>query len=247
MQLSLCTELFHTAALIHDDIMDKAKTRRGGPTVHEYFARKLQIRHSGDPAEGGGLQNRFWTSQNDDEAHELGINLAILAGDLCLIWADEIFSLSKIDRRLLLKVKKQFDLLREEVIFGQSLDLIKVEPCTRFHLLKIYEYKTARYSFVRPLLLGAVLAEADKKQKEAISNYAIPVGIAFQIQDDLLDSETELLGTKKECKDLAKDLINKGKRAIIEYSSQTRYNGVLAIEAKEFLLELADYSVTRQS
>ncbi len=214
LHLSLCTELFHTAALIHDDIMDQSKTRRGGSSVHEYFAQK-----------------------NNDK--DFGINMAILAGDLCLVWADEIFTLSKIDLGLLLKVKKQFDQLREEVIYGQSMDLSK--PKTKDQTLKTYEYKTARYTFLRPLLLGAVLADADKKQQEVINKYAISVGIAFQIKDDILDNETQPLGTIKECEDTARNLVNKGKKAILEY------NGVLNLKAKQFLLELADYCVERKS
>lgn len=265
LKLSLSTELFHTAALIHDDIMDKAKERRGGPTIQEYFDKKYN---------------------NKDLAN----NLAILAGDLCLIWADEIFSSSKIPFRFLLKAKKYFDLLKEEVILGQTMDLsFSANP------LKMYTYKTAKYSFERPLHLGITLFGADRKLIKILSNYSLSIGIAFQIQDDILgmfgkemgkdtDSDIkegketllvnitrqrikdkrqkkkleEILGNRKsvekdiawvknliketgalgECQHLAKELIEKGKKALknLPYSPP-----------KKFLEDLADFCLTRES
>ncbi len=187
LKISLTVELFHTACLIHDDIMDNAQYRHGVQTVHKYFEEYFK-RHSDlsriNPLHDSGVALR---APQNDEKGELPRNLAILAGDLVLIWSEEI--LTKCQKEFVLppKVREIYDQLREEVIFGQTLDVIKVQPCTRSHLLKMYTYKTAKYSFERPLQLGAALAGADEKVLRQLSRYAIPAGIAFQIQDDILE------------------------------------------------------------
>lgn len=115
---------------------------------------------------------------------KFGLAGAILAGDLALTLADEIFTNLSFSLDLTQKAKAYFDLLKEEVIAGEYLDVLGGE--TEEEVLKVLEYKTARYSVVRPLQIGAALAEAPEKVFQVFENYGLPLGIAFQIKDDIL-------------------------------------------------------------
>lgn len=155
----LALELTHTFALIHDDIMDEADTRRGGPTIHAYFTKILRNSH-------------------------LATSLAILAGDLAYIWAEELFD--EVKNEEYLRAKVLFNTMREETVYGQVSDMWGMKERSREELLTMYELKTARYSVEKPLLVGATLGNGDTKLASQLSNYGIKVGTAFQIKDDLL-------------------------------------------------------------
>jgi geranylgeranyl pyrophosphate synthase len=102
---ALALELLHTFALIHDDVIDRAPTRRGRPTVHTTFA----SRHR-DNGWGG-------------DADAYGQAIAILVGDLAFVHADELFLDADVPERALLDAFRRFNVLREEVMVGQYLDL----------------------------------------------------------------------------------------------------------------------------
>jgi len=150
-------ELFHAFALVHDDIMDGGKERHGMPTVHEYMQKKLDARR----AEG----------------------MAILTGDLAFSWAGEV--MSKHGNQ---KAQELYFKMNEETVAGQMLDVSlmlkdKVDSKT---LTKKNELKTARYSFVNPMLIGA--AQANSHNRDGMyTKLGLVLGQAFQIQDDLLD------------------------------------------------------------
>lgn len=165
----LAIELFHTMALIHDDIIDNSDLRRGGPAIHKV----------------------------------LGPSAAILAGDLCFSWAEEVFEskargYSEFPIRVT-RAARNWNLLKQEVILGQYLEAILTRGFSRTdrwlsnnfaksekEILKVMEYKTARYSVVRPLQIGARLAGAKKEELRVLENYGLPLGTAFQIIDDIL-------------------------------------------------------------
>ncbi|WP_411119879.1 polyprenyl synthetase family protein [Streptomyces sp. 058-1L] len=157
-------ELFHAFALIHDDIMDKSDTRRGRPTAH----RALAAQHAHHP-----------------DAHSLGVNTAILLGDLALGWSYELLHTG--DPRLN-RTWKLLNALRTETLIGQYLDLTATGAPTAGAdtAWRIIRYKTAKYTIERPLHLGAAPAGADEAQLRSLSAYAIPLGEAFQLRDDLL-------------------------------------------------------------
>jgi len=113
-----------------------------------------------------------------------GLPVAILVGDLTLSLADEILTALSFPANLLKQAKKYFDLLKFEVVGGEYLDVLGGK--TEKEIFKILEYKTARYSIVRPLQIGAALAGAPTKVFVIFEKYGIPAGIAFQIKDDLL-------------------------------------------------------------
>ena len=167
---ALALELLHTCALVHDDVIDRATTRRGRPTVHHAFAhRHAQAGWSGDPADYG-------------EA------LAILLGDLAFVQADELFLDAEVAAADLLAGFRRFTLLREEVMVGQYLDLQAATSRTtdRELALTIATLKSGRYSVARPLEIGALLAGADPALAAGLGAVGDPLGRAFQLRDDLL-------------------------------------------------------------
>ncbi|MEE2031530.1 polyprenyl synthetase family protein [Rhodococcus sp. CC-R104] len=163
-------ELVQAGALIHDDIIDASTTRRGFETVHIDFARRHR---------GAGWHGR---------PEQFGEAVAILLGDLALVWADDMLRDSGLDAESLARVGPVWSAMRTEVLGGQYLDIAgevsadeSVEAATR-----VNRYKTAAYTIERPLHLGAVIAGADDALIDAYRRFGTDIGLAFQLRDDLL-------------------------------------------------------------
>ncbi|WP_245673951.1 MULTISPECIES: polyprenyl synthetase family protein [Actinoplanes] len=156
-------ELMHTFALVHDDVMDDSATRRGRPTAHRLFA-----------ARNG---TRFGTSA------------AILAGDLCLVWADQLLARTPLTPHVLMEARTRYDRMRIEAVAGQYLDVLgETDPGSWSveRALLVARHKTASYTVQWPLGFGLALAGGDPRLDEAFQIYGIAVGEAFQLRDDLL-------------------------------------------------------------
>jgi geranylgeranyl diphosphate synthase type I len=156
-------ELMHTFALVHDDLMDSSDTRRGRPTAHRLFA-----------AQHGP---RF------------GDSAAILIGDLCLVWADQLLARTPLPPPTLLEVRARYDRMRIEAIAGQYLDVLgETDPRSWSvdRALLVARHKTASYTVQWPLAFGLALAGGDSRLDEAYRVYGLAVGEAFQLRDDLL-------------------------------------------------------------
>jgi geranylgeranyl diphosphate synthase, type I len=170
-------EMFHAFALIHDDVMDGADTRRGAPSVHRALATHYR-----------SLAARRADTQRRAAAHAQGFSGAILLGDLALCWSDAMLNDAGLTAVQALAVRAVVDRMREEIVYGQWLDvhtLARPQADTAAPL-SVARYKTAKYSFERPLHLGTVLAGAGPDLLAALSRYALPLGEAFQLRDDLL-------------------------------------------------------------
>ncbi|WP_416901434.1 polyprenyl synthetase family protein [Micromonospora echinospora] len=168
VRVAAALELFHAFALIHDDVMDDSDTRRGRPTLHV----DLADRH----------RRRGWRG----DAERFGRNMAILWGDLCLVWSEQLFcSGGSADR--VARVRTLFQRMRVEAMMGQYLDVrgeaagAGLDDC-----LRILRYKCARYTVERPLQIGAAWAGADRAELATFSRIGIPLGEAFQLRDDVL-------------------------------------------------------------
>ncbi|MFJ8686165.1 polyprenyl synthetase family protein [Micromonospora wenchangensis] len=166
-------ELLHTFALVHDDVMDASDTRRGLPTAHRAAAeRHVTAGHTGDP-------------------HRFGESVAVLIGDLCLVWADRLLAHATVPPSRLMEVRRCYDQMRVETIAGQYLDVLGENDAANWSVdraLRVARYKTASYTVQRPLLFGACLAgtDADAPLIAAYTRYGLAVGEAFQLRDDLL-------------------------------------------------------------
>ncbi|WP_051477243.1 polyprenyl synthetase family protein [Arthrobacter sp. Br18] len=170
----IALEFFQAAALIHDDLIDRSDTRRGAPSVHRQFS----IRH----------RAAHWHLDPD----RFGASSAILAGDLCLTFSEELFT-AACDGLDCAGARPIFNRMRTEVMAGQYLDLLEeaVGPdqtpdVAAERALNILRFKSAKYSMERPLMLGGALAGAEPGLLEAFSSFALPLGEAFQLRDDVL-------------------------------------------------------------
>lgn len=167
---SISMELIQTMLLIHDDIIDRSPERRGRPSFHEIF-RKI---HGDRDFPGDGA--RF------------GESMAIIAGDLAETLAEKALVTSGFPDDLIRNaLLSQTDMVRDTG-FGQILDIYSevLPEWGEENVLRVHEYKTARYTFEGPLHIGAVLSGAGDEQLKALSDYAVPAGIAFQLVDDIL-------------------------------------------------------------
>lgn len=178
LDLACALEFFHAAALIHDDVIDRSDTRRGRAATHKQFAEL----HA----------ERSWRS---DAAH-FGLSAAILLGDLLQSWADELFerACSGIaDAEATARARTHFNRMRSEVAVGQYLDVVEEQRASfaeRDEQLerstRVLVYKSAKYSVEAPLLIGGALAGGSQEQEQALGAFGLPIGVAFQLRDDLL-------------------------------------------------------------
>lgn len=188
-------EFIQACALIHDDIIDASATRRGNPTVHVAVAD--QHRQHG------------WLGGSED----FGENVAILVGDLALVWADDMWRYSGVSHAALDRAAEPWRGMRAEVIGGQILDIALEASGDESEELaySVNRYKTAAYTIERPLHLGAALAGASEDTIAALRGYGTDIGIAFQLRDDVLGVFGDPAVTGKP----AGDDLREGKRTVL--------------------------------
>ncbi|MGO4534074.1 polyprenyl synthetase family protein [Leifsonia sp. 2MCAF36] len=196
-------ELFHAAALVHDDLIDNSDTRRGAPAAHKRFERL-----HGDEEWGGS-------------AASFGTGAATLLGDLLLILSDELFDdglsqlVSASARRA---ARAEFNRMRLDVTAGQYLDIFeeigwagRPDSDQLARAERVIVYKSAKYSIESPLLIGASLAGATVGQLQSLRDFGLPLGIAYQLRDDLLGvfGDAEVTGKP------SGDDLREGKRTVL--------------------------------
>jgi len=188
-------EFLQACALIHDDVMDGSDTRRGLPAAHRRFAHL----HRG----------ASWLGS----AEAFGVGAAILLGDLCLSWSDDLLYRSGMSAEALDRAKPVYDTMRTELMAGQYLDLLEQVRGggSVDRALTVVRYKTAKYTVERPLHLGASLAGADDALLGALSDYGLPLGAAFQLRDDVMG----VFGDPAETGKPAGDDLREGKRTVL--------------------------------
>ena len=195
-------EHFHTAALIHDDIADDGELRRGEPCLH--------------------------LTQ--------GLGLAINDGDLALSQVTGTVLADKtLDDATKVRVLGELVAMTTRTIEGQALDIgwaregrwdISVED-----YLTMARHKTAYYSVSVPLACGAIIGGGTDKQVEALRAFGMATGLAFQLQDDLLN----LVGDKESVqKDFRSD-ITEGKRTMLVVHALANAAPEAAAELKAIL------------
>ena len=188
-------EFIQACALIHDDIVDASDTRRGNPTVHRgVAARHRELGFHGD-------------------ADFFGQSLAILVGDMALVWAEDMLQDSGLSPEALARARAPWRAMRREVIGGQMLDIcLEAEGSEDATLAdSVNRFKTAAYTIERPLHLGAAIAGAPEKLVAAFRGYGQDIGVAFQLRDDLLGVFGDPAVTGKP----AGDDLREGKRTVL--------------------------------
>ncbi|NUO33825.1 MAG: polyprenyl synthetase family protein, partial [Dermatophilaceae bacterium] len=201
VRLAASMEFFQGAALLHDDVMDRSDTRRGMPSAH----RAVADLH----------QERGWAG----DADRFGEGTAILAGDLCLTWCDQLYATCGLPGDELARGRGLFDLMRTQLMGGQFLDLLESArgwdgldlEARVASARKVIRFKSAKYTIEHPLLIGALVGGAPEGSLSALSDYGLALGEAFQLRDDLLGVFGDPEATGKP----AGDDLREGKRTVL--------------------------------
>ena len=220
---SLASEIMEGYLLIHDDVMDQDDVRRGGPSVHKVY-------------------RDYHTKQFGGEgASHFGESMAIIGGDILESMGVDVLANSAFPEANKVKAMGKYAKIVRYTGYGQLLDILSeelpIEKVTEEHVLTVHKLKTSMYTIEGPLHMGALLGGATQKQLDAFTAYGIPLGQAFQLQDDMLGlfGNAEKLG-----KPVDSDL-KEGKRTLLILKALEKANKK---EKAEILAALGNKSVT---
>ena len=172
--LSLAYEIFQTSVLIHDDIIDNDNLRRGKKTIH--YSNYLKYK-----------------SLNDSDAKKTSESIGICVGDYGFFKVNEIIIKYYKDDPNFSKLFDYYNNIVLKTVEGELVDVVlsfeskyKENLNLEDNIMIVYKLKTAFYSIIGPLCLGLILGGIEENKLEDIKNFGEKVGIAFQIQDDIL-------------------------------------------------------------
>lgn len=170
LKISIAIELFHSFLLIHDDIFDKDTSRHGVATIHERYKK---------------IAEKYNVTR--DRTH-FGNSMAIMLGNMTASMAYEIILNADFKSDLILKALNKIQKIVFMTISGQMIDVTMSyeNEATERKIFKMNERKTAHYTFEGPIQLGCILAGASESYIDLFSAYALPLGKAFQIKDDIM-------------------------------------------------------------
>ncbi|MCK5013137.1 MAG: polyprenyl synthetase family protein [Candidatus Omnitrophica bacterium] len=167
---STCIEMLHNFMLIHDDIIDRSSLRRGKPTLHKLLGKTVKTA----------------------DKKKLGYDLGIIAGDIVYALAIDAFLSIKETPERKERAMKYFVQTAAFTAMGEFIDTVhgaeELKKVKERDVFLNYTLKTARYTFDCPLVVGALLAGAGRKDISLLSQLGILIGQAFQIQDDIIGS-----------------------------------------------------------
>lgn len=191
LPISLAFELIHAGFLIEDDYIDKSGIRRGKATIHKKYEKEY--------------------------GEHYGVSQAMMLADVASFEAYDLISSSSFMDKIKILCLKKFSETLLETVYGESLDILYAYQKTNVDKIKqMTDLKTARYTFVGPLTLGAMFAGAGSKRLRPLSEYGLLAGTAFQIQDDILGvfGDEKVLG-----KSVLSDM-REGKNTILIYKTR---------------------------
>ncbi len=232
VDIAAALEIFQTAILIHDDIIDEADTRRGMETINSKY-----------------------------KGH-LGISRGICIGDLGYFLSYKIISESNIDSSIKEEIMKIYATTLYNTVVGEIIDVELPLKSIEFHkdmsdknIYDIYENKTAWYTIIGPILIGAALAKASDEDKKKIIEAGTNLGIAFQIKDDLLGLYSDITTMGKTLNDIKegkqtviyKYALDKASNEDIEIIKKYYGNLNLDIDGNKKIIELFDNLGAKQN
>ena len=173
--LSLAYEIFQTAILIHDDIIDNDNLRRGKDTIHYANFKKYK-------------------SYNEADAKKTSESIGICIGDYGFFKVNEIIIKNYNDNPNFIKLFNYYNDIVLKTVEGELIDVIlsfegkyiKENKNLEENIMLVYKLKTAFYTIIGPLCLGLILGGIDDEKLEDIQKFGEKIGVAFQIQDDIL-------------------------------------------------------------
>ena len=191
---ALAMELLHDFMLVHDDIIDKSDTRRGKPSMHAMF-------------------NKYLSDKKGKKIS--GQDLAIVAGDVIYAIAVNAFLSIKEDMPRKEKALKKFVEAAMYTGAGEFVELLcgikNLDQIKKEEIMKVYDYKTAYYTFAYPLSIGSTLAGAGSKQIDKLFRCGAYLGRAFQIKDDVIS----LFGDEKQTGKSALTDLKEAKKTLV--------------------------------
>ena len=183
LQAAIALELLHAFVLVHDDLIDHSEKRRGLPTFHKMVEER---------------QGRL------SDAERTGQGVALVVGDLLFALAMETLQQGAFGDQAEAQALKKFLSYVTDTGVGEIFDILlgsrDISRVSREDIERTYFLKTTRYTFEAPCVLAAILAGAPAEKAEDLAAVMEPLGLAFQIQNDLmefshLDGRDQLLPT----------------------------------------------------
>ncbi len=195
IRTAVSVELIHIFLLIHDDIIDKDNKRHNTDTInfrYQKLGRKL--------------------FPKEDSEH-FGNSMGIIVGDMVSALGNQVIFNSEFRPELVMNALSKLQSVVSMTVVGEAQDLYigYKGQASEKEILEMYKNKTAKYTVESPLHLGAILGGADDKTLESLSRLSIPIGIAFQIQDDILG----VFGSEKKIGKPVGSDIQEGKQTIL--------------------------------
>lgn len=215
--LSLAYETFETSILIHDDIIDNAHLRRNKETIHETYKDEF----------------KKYNVENDNT----NTSLALCIGDLGFFYTNEMITKKYKNDKNLAKLLSYYNNIVIKTIKGEIIDVALpfIEKNDKEHtlheedIMEIYRLKTSWYTVVGPFVLGMILGNSKAKDIETFEKVLEPLGIAFQIKDDILGIYS------------SKEILGKSVYSDIEEFKQTILYSYIKINRNDLLDELLKY------
>lgn len=188
-------ELIHTFLLIHDDIIDKDNKRHNEDTIHFRY-QKLG-------------KNIF----SQDNSEHFGNSMGIIMGDMVSALGNQIIFNSEFSPELIIRALSKLQSVVSMTVIGEAQDVYMGYrgEASEKEILEMYKNKTAKYTIESPLHLGAILGGADDKVLKNLTRLSIPIGVAFQIQDDILG----VFGSERKIGKSVGSDIQEGKQTIL--------------------------------
>lgn len=170
LDAALSVEFIHAFLLMHDDIIDRDDMRHGVTTLHRYYADMGQL---------------FFPEKDTEH---FGNAMGIIIGDMLGAFGNDIIFRSDFPGELKFQALSKLQDIVSYTVIGQARDVYMEYKgeASEEEILSMYRNKTAKYTVEGPLHLGGILAGASQALLDGLTAYAIPLGIAFQIQDDIL-------------------------------------------------------------
>ncbi len=160
-------ELFHAFMLVHDDLVDVSRTRRGVPSLHE------ELRGDGE----------------ERAQSKRAADLGLVAGDLLFALGMRLFDQAGLEGMASGRSRALLAGTLLETGLGQALDIIyddhPLGGLAEEQVIDVYLRKTARFSVSLPMVLAAAVGGAPTEACEALERYGDVLGLAFQLRNDL--------------------------------------------------------------
>ncbi len=188
-------EFVHTGLLIHDDFQDQDSIRRGKATTHKHY------------------ENYHDKNLKSEYKEHFGASMAINVGDYALTLGYQTLLKSGFDPLVTIEALDYLFQGISQTLYGQSFDIIleNSETFTEQDIYDLHHSKTWIYTYLTPLLVWITLAGGSEKIKNKLIEFALPCGIAFQLQDDVIG----LFGDEEKTGKSAYSDIKEGKKTLL--------------------------------